>query len=165
MEMNFNVLFLAALVPMIIGFFWYGPLFGNAWMKEMGFTKESLAGTNMVKTLIISYVFSFFIASFLIFVVIHQSGVYSTLAGEPGFNEKAGEGFAFFQDFINTYGDRFRTFGHGVLHGVSTSLFFVLPILSIVALFEKKTVKYVAINAGYWMVTLAIMGGIVCKWL
>ena len=37
MEMNFNVLFLAALVPMIIGFFWYGPLFGNAWMKEMGF--------------------------------------------------------------------------------------------------------------------------------
>ena len=37
MEMNFNVLFLAALVPMIIGFVWYGPLFGNAWMKEMGF--------------------------------------------------------------------------------------------------------------------------------
>ena len=67
MEMNFNVLFLAALVPMIIGFFWYGPLFGNAWMKEMGFTKESLAGTNMVKTLIISYVFSFFIASGLDF--------------------------------------------------------------------------------------------------
>ncbi|MDA9333851.1 DUF1761 domain-containing protein [Polaribacter sp.] len=165
MEMNFNVLFLAALVPMIIGFVWYGPLFGNAWMKEMGFTKESLAGTNMVKTLIISYVFSFFIASFLMFAVIHQSGVYSTLAGEPGFNEKAGEGFAFFQDFINTYGDRFRTFGHGALHGVITSIFFVLPILSIVALFEKKTVKYVAINAGYWMVTLAIMGGIVCQWL
>ena len=165
MEMNFNVLFLAALVPMIIGFVWYGPLFGNAWMKEMGFTKESLAGTNMVKILIISYVFSFFIAFFLMFVVIHQSGVYSTLAGEPGFNEKAGEGFAFFQDFMNIYGDRFRTFGHGALHGVITSIAFVLPILSILALFEKKTFKYVAINAGYWMVTLVIMGGIVCQWL
>lgn len=165
MEMNFNVLFLAALVPMIIGFVWYGPLFGNAWMKEMGFTKESLAGTNMVKILIISYVFSFFIAFFLMFVVIHQSGVYSTLAGEPGFNEKAGEGFAFFQDFMNIYGDRFRTFGHGALHGAITSIAFVLPILSILALFEKKTFKYVAINAGYWMVTLVIMGGIVCQWL
>jgi|TARA_B110000971_G_C19987206_1_gene490186 hypothetical protein len=165
MEMNYNVLFLAALVPMIIGFVWYGPLFGNAWMKEMGFTKESLAGTNMVKTLIISYVFSLFIAFFLMFVVIHQSGVYSTLAGEPGFNEKAGEGFAFFQDFMNIYGDRFRTFGHGALHGVITSIAFVLPILSILALFEKKTFKYVAINAGYWMVTLAIMGGVVCQWL
>ena len=165
MEMNYNVLFLAALVPMIIGFVWYGPLFGNAWMKEMGFTKESLAGTNMVKILIISYVFSFFIAFFLMFVVIHQSGVYSTLAGEPGFNEKAGEGFAFFQDFMNIYGDRFRTFGHGALHGAITSIAFVLPILSILALFEKKTFKYVAINAGYWMVTLVIMGGIVCQWL
>ena len=165
MEMNYNVLFLVALVPMIIGFVWYGPLFGNAWMKEMGFTKESLAGTNMVKTLIISYVFSLFIAFFLMFVVIHQSGVYSTLAGEPGFNEKAGEGFAFFQDFMNIYGDRFRTFGHGALHGVITSIAFVLPILSILALFEKKTFKYVAINAGYWMVTLAIMGGVVCQWL
>ena len=103
----------------------------------------------MIKILIISYVFSFFIASFLMFVVIHQSGVYSTLAGEPGFNEKAGEGFAFFQDFINTYGDRFRTFGHSALHGVITTIFFVLPILSIVPLFEKKTVKYVTINAGY----------------
>ncbi|CAI8251937.1 MAG: Uncharacterised protein [Polaribacter sp. SA4-10] len=165
MEMNYNVLFLAALVPMIIGFVWYGPLFGNAWMKEMGFTKESLAGTNILKTLIISYVFSLFIAFFLMFVVIHQSGVYSTLAGEPGFNEKAGEGFAFFQDFMNIYGDRFRTFGHGALHGVITSIAFVLPILSILALFEKKTFKYVAINAGYWMVTLAIMGGVVCQWL
>lgn len=165
MEMNYNVLFLAALVPMIIGFVWYGPMFGNAWMKEMGFTKESLAGTNILKTLIISYVFSLFIAFFLMFVVIHQSGVYSTLAGEPGFNEKAGEGFAFFQDFMNIYGDRFRTFGHGALHGVITSIAFVLPILSILALFEKKTFKYVAINAGYWMVTLAIMGGVVCQWL
>ena len=165
MEMNFYVLFLAALVPMVIGFVWYGPMFGNAWMKEMGFTKESLAGTNMFKILIISYVFSLFIASFLMFVVIHQSGIYSTLAGEPGFNEKAGEGFAFFQDFINTYGDRFRTFGHGALLGMTTGLFFVLPILSILALFERKTIKYVAINAGYWTVTFAIMGGIICQWL
>ena len=165
MEMNFYVLFLAALVPMVIGFVWYGPMFGNAWMKEMGFTKESLAGTNMFKILIISYVFSLFIASFLMFVVIHQSGFDSTLAGEPGFNEKAGEGFAFFQDFINTYGDRFRTFGHCALHGMTTGLFFVLPILSILALFERKTIKYVAINAGYWTVTFAIMGGIICQWL
>jgi Fe2+ transport system protein B len=165
MEMNFNVLFLAALVPMIIGFVWYGPLFGNAWMKEMNFTKESLAETNMLKTLVLSYMFSLFIAFFLMFVVIHQSGVYSTLAGEPGFNENTGEAFTYFQDFLNTYGDRFRTFRHGVIHGVLTSIAFVLPILSIIALFDKKSFKYLAINAGYWMLTLAVMGGIVCKWL
>ena len=44
-------------------------------------------------------------------------------------------------------------------------MFVVLPVLSIIAMFEKKSVKYVAINAGYWVVTLAIMGGIICQWV
>ncbi|WP_410479478.1 DUF1761 domain-containing protein [Polaribacter sp. HL-MS24] len=44
------------------------------------------------------------------------------------------------------------------------SIFFILPVVSIIALFERKSFKYVALNVGYWMVTLAIMGGIVCKW-
>ena len=40
-----------------------------------------------------------------------------------------------------------------------------MPILGIQAMFEKKSFKYVAINAGYWIVTLAIMGGIICEWV
>ena len=165
MEMNFLVPFLAALVPMIIGFIWYGPLFGNAWMKTMGFTKESLKGTNMIKTLLISYILSVLIAFALIQMVIHQMGVFSALAGDVGFNEKTGEAFTYFQDFLTNYGDRFRTFKHGAFHGVLYGLFFAMPILAIQALFEKKSFKYVAINAGYWIVTLAIMGGIICKWV
>jgi hypothetical protein len=39
-----------------------------------------------------------------------------------------------------------------------------LPILAIQAMFERKTIKYVAINAGYWIITIALMGGIVCQW-
>jgi hypothetical protein len=165
MEMNFIVLFLAALVPMIIGFVWYGPLFGNAWMKEMGFTKESLEGTNMVKTLVICYVLSVLIAMALMQMVIHQMGTFSTLAGDPGFAEQTGESYVYFQDFVAKYADRFRTFKHGAFHGVLYGLFLATPILSIIALFEKKSFKYVAINAGYWIVTLAIMGGIICQWL
>lgn len=163
MEMNFYVFFLAALVPLILGFIWYGPLFGNAWMNEMGFTKESLEGQNMVLTFILSYVFSVFIALFLLPATIHQMGVYSSLAGEPGFAKSTGEAFTYFQDFLANYGDRFRTFKHGALHGVLTGLFLALPIIGIIAMFERKSVKYVAINAGYWLVTLAIMGGIVCQ--
>ena len=165
MEMNFYILFLAALVPTIIGSIWYGTIFGNAWMKEMGFTKESLEGTNMVKVLVLSYIFSLFIAFFLQFIVIHQMGVFQTLINEPGFNEQTGEAFSYFQNFASTYGDRFRSFTHGVIHGIMSGLFFVLPVISIIAMFEKKSAKYVAINAGYWVVTLAIMGGIICKFL
>jgi hypothetical protein len=163
MEMNFYIFFLAALVPLIIGFVWYGPLFGNVWMKEMGFTKESLAGQNRVLTLILSYVFSLFIAMFLLPATIHQMGVYSTLAGEPGFAESTGEAFTYFQDFLLNYGDRFRTFKHGALHGTLSGLFLALPIIAIIAMFERKSLKYIGINAGYWIVTLAIMGGLVCQ--
>ncbi len=163
MEMNFYIFFLAALVPLVIGFVWYGPLFGNAWMKELGFTKESLANKNRVLTLILSYVFSLFLAMFLLPSTIHQMGVYSTLAGEPGFAESTGEAFTYFQDFLSNYGDRFRTFRHGALHGVLSGLFFAMPVIAIMAVFERKSVKYVAINAGYWIVTLAIMGGLICQ--
>lgn len=164
MEMNFLALFLIALIPLVIGFVWYGPLFGNAWMKEMGFTKESLEGKNMTLTFILSYVFSLFVAMFLLPATIHQMGVYSSLAGEPGFAESSGEAFTYFQDFIANYGDRFRTFKHGAFHGILNGIFFVLPVLSIIAMFEKKSVKYVAINVGYWVVCLAIMGGLVCQY-
>ena len=165
MEMNFYMLFVAALVPMIIGFVWYGPIFANAWMKEMGFTKESLEGTNMVKTLFICYVMSLLVAFALVPLVIHQMGLYSTLAGDPGFNEQSGAAYTYFENFVVTYGDRFRTFKHGAFHGVLFGLFLITPVLTIIAMFEKKSFKYIAINSGYWIATLAIMGGIICQWI
>ncbi|QNM85137.1 DUF1761 domain-containing protein [Polaribacter pectinis] len=165
MEMNFYIFFVSALVPLIIGFIWYGPLFGNAWMKEMGFTKESLAGKNMALTFILCYVFSFLMSFFLMFLVIHQMGVMQTLQGEIGFEEQTGEAFNYFQDFIANYGDRFRTFKHGALHGTMSGFIFALPIIAINGMFERKSTKYIAINAGFWIVCLAIMGGILCQWI
>ena len=163
MEMNFLIFFIAALVPLVIGFVWYGPLFGNAWMKEMGFTKESLQDQNTAITFLLSYVFSLFIAVFLLPATIHQMGVYSSLAGEPGFAEQTGESFTYFQDFLANYGDRFRTFKHGALHGALSGILLALPVIAIIAMFERKSIKYVAINAGYWIITLAIMAGLICQ--
>lgn len=164
MEMNFYIFFLAALIPLIIGFMWYGPLFGNIWMKEMGFTKESLEGKNMIPTFIFSYVFGFLIAFFLLPATIHQMGVYSTLAGETGFAEATGDAFAYFQEFLANYGDRFRTFKHGAFHGVLSGVFLALPMIAVNAMFERKSIKYIAINTGYWIVCLAIMGGLICQY-
>jgi hypothetical protein len=163
MEVDYLIFFLTALVPLVIGFIWYGPIFGNAWIKEMGFTKESLPGQNRILTFILSYVFSFLIAFFLQFIVIHQGGLFSILL-ESGSTELQGDAMVYFEDFMSKYGTNYRSFKHGALHGVLSGLFFVLPVLSIIVIFERKSVKYVAINAGYWIVTLAIMGGIICQW-
>ena len=118
----------------------------------------------MAKVFILSYVFSFLIAFFLQSIVIHQGGVFASLL-ESGSTELQGDVLVYFEDFMAKYGDNYRTFKHGFLHGALSGVFFVLPILSIIAMFEKKSAKYVAINAGYWMVTLGIMGGIICQWL
>jgi hypothetical protein len=164
METNFLILALAALVPLVMGFIWYGPLlFQNAWMKQLGFTKESLKGGNMALIFILCYVFSFLMTFFLQFIVIHQTGVYSTLM-ESGATELSGDALTYYNDFMAKYGTNYRTFKHGALHGTLAGLFLALPILATQAMFERKTVKYVAINVGYWVVTIALMGGVICQW-
>ena len=66
MEFNFLTMAVAALIPLIMGFIWYGPmLFQKAWMKEMGFTEDSMKGANMALIFGLSYVLSFFIAMML----------------------------------------------------------------------------------------------------
>ena len=43
MTIHAYVLFIAALIPLFVGFIWYHPkAFGNAWMKSIGATPESM---------------------------------------------------------------------------------------------------------------------------
>ena len=165
MKTNYLAMLAAAVVPMIIGFLWYGPiLFQNIWMKEANVTEEKMKSGNMALIFGLSFLCSFIVANFLQFIVIHQMGVFQMLINEPGFKEETGEAFTTYQNLMANYGTRFRSFGHGAIHGVASGLLFVTPIITIKSLFERKTFKYIAINAGYWIVTLAIMGGIVCQW-
>ncbi len=160
MEFNFLTTAVAALIPLVMGFIWYGPmLFQKAWIKEMSFTEESLKGGNMALIFGLSYVLSFLMAFVLQTIVIHQFGVQSTLM-KSGESALSGNDLAYFQEFMATYGDRFRTFGHGALHGTMVGLLIGFPIMGINAMFERKSFKYVLINVGYWTVTLALMGGI-----
>jgi hypothetical protein len=163
MEMNFGILALAALVPMVIGFVWYGPLFGKTWMDQMGFTEEFLKEANMFVVMGLSLVLSFILALMVQFLVIHQLGVMGTLM-PSGATELTGDSLQLYNDIMAKYGDAHRSFKHGALHGALGGAFFALPILAIQALFERKSAKYIFINVVYWVLTLALMGGIICQW-
>lgn len=52
----------ATLVGFAIGFVWYGPLFGKAWMKEAGLTEEDVENGNMAKIFGLTAVFQFIMA-------------------------------------------------------------------------------------------------------
>lgn len=69
-EINYWAVLVSALAFFAIGSLWYSPLlFSNAWMKELGFTKESLAGSNMVKyfglSFILMLIMAFNLAAFI----------------------------------------------------------------------------------------------------
>ncbi|MDQ6472502.1 DUF1761 domain-containing protein [Flavobacterium sp. LHD-80] len=159
MEINFIALFLAAVVTLFTGFIWYHPkVFGTIWMKENNFTEEQLKTGNMLKIFGFTYVFSLMITMILMALTIHQSGAVGMVGGPPMLaNAKPS-----FAAFMADYGTAYRTFKHGALHGFMAGLFFALPIVGINGLFERKSWKYIFIHAGYWMLTLMLMGGIIC---
>lgn len=162
-DLNFPIIALAAIVPLLLGFVWYHPkVFGNAWMSLAGLTEESMKGTNMGKVFLVTYLLSFLMALALLPMVIHQYGIYSILAEEPGINDPESETGKYLSDFMARYGSNFRSFKHGVFHGVLSGIFLVMPLVAINALFERRKFKYTLINSGYWMLCLGIMGGILC---
>ncbi|MBL7782638.1 MAG: DUF1761 domain-containing protein [Saprospiraceae bacterium] len=163
MAFNWLALFVAALIPLLIGFVYYHEaVFGKAWMRESGVTPDPNAG--MARIFGLTYLLSLMLATILQTVVIHQAHVMSLLMNEPGINDPASEMGKWLTDFMAKYGNNFRTFKHGALHGTIAAVFIALPIVGINSLFERKSGKYILLHTGYWIITLALMGGIVCGW-
>jgi hypothetical protein len=163
MDFHFYVPFVAAIIPLIIGFIWYNPkVFGNAWMKASDLTEEKMKGANMALIFGLTYVLSLFVAFGLISITIHQIHLFSIFADDPGAKDPNSEVGKLMAGIFEKYGSNFRTFKHGAFHGILASLMLALPLIGINALFERKGFKYIAINVGYWIVSFAIMGGIVC---
>ncbi len=159
MEMNFLAILVAAVSALVVGFIWYNPkVFGTAWMKAASITEEQIRGGNMAKIFGLALLFAFMLAFIMPTIVIHQMGAISLTGGDPA---KALPSYA---TFMADYGDAYRTFKHGALHGFIAGIFIALPILGTNALFERKSAKYILVNSGYWIVTLTIMGAIICGW-
>jgi Protein of unknown function (DUF1761) len=157
--MNWISILAAALVPLLIGFVWYSEKgFGNVWMREGKLNKDEMQKGNMFSLLGFAFLFSFFIAIIMQFLVIHQTGAVAMVGGD------ASKGSETFKAFMAEYGTKFRSFKHGALHGFLTSVLLALPLIAINSRFEGKSWKYVFIHAGYWSLTLTIMGAIICGW-
>lgn len=159
MAVNFLVILVAAVSALVVGFIWYNPkVFGNDWTQAAGLTEDQLKGGNMAKIFGLAFFFVFLLAFAMQFLTIHQTGAMGMVGGDV---ENAHPSYA---AFMADYGNAFRTFKQGALHGTIAGVFIALPIIGTNALVERKSEKYIFINAGYWVVTLAIMGAIVCGW-
>ena len=141
LNIKWLALVVAAIAPLAVGAIYYGPLFGKVWQKEVGITDEHLKAGNYAKIFGLSLIFAFFIAITLWIQVM--------LGGAPGEEHGASP---------------YLTFKHGALHGSMIGILLILPIIGTIALYERKSFRYVLLTVGYWTISMAIMGGIINAW-
>ena len=100
----------------------------------------------------------------MILKTIYQMHLFSVFEGQIGLGVDGSELMTRITNFLGEDINNFRTFKYSALHGSIAGLLIVLTVLGTNAMFEAKGFTYIALNAGYWIINLALMGGIVCRW-
>ena len=162
---NWWILFVSAFIPVIIGFFWYHPsILGRSWAEEAGLSQEDSTSGSRIKRIGLLYLFSLLGSFTFSSLVVHQSGVVQLFLMDPDMADPGSAVGQYVNDFMANYGDRHRSFGHGFIHGIEGGLFVGLMMIASLAIFERKSWKYITINLGYWIVSLSLMGGLMCAY-
>lgn len=136
--LNYLAIFGAAVVSMVVGYIWYGPLFGKVWMKEMGMEKKDMSEA-MKKGAGKSYLLMFCGSLVMSYVLAHATvfaAAYFKLTGITA----------------------------GLMSGFWNWLGFVVPVTLGSILWEGKSVKLWVLNNGYYLLTLLAMGAVVAGW-
>lgn len=132
---NIWAVLVATLSTFLVGWLWYGPLFGEKWMNTVGLSEEQIKSGDMGK------IFGF---AFL-FELIMALNLAVFLTGSPEADEMMNAQMGAFYGFLVGFG----------------WVFFALAVNS---LYEQKSWKYIFINGGYWTVTFTVMGLILGAW-
>lgn len=135
---NYWAVLVSAIVSMVFGSLWYGPLFGKPWMKLMGFTAESMEKAK-AKGMTTSYVIMMVSSLITAYVLAHAIvfGVaYTGIGGAVG----------------------------GAMGAFYYWLGFVAPVSTAPQLWEGKPWKLFFIQAGYYLVSMLIQGMILATW-
>jgi hypothetical protein len=164
MQINWLIVLSSALIPLVTGFIWFNPSigFGKAWMASSGMTMEKASSASMGKMIALTAVFAVFVAMSMAGIVIHQSNVVGILSQQADFGAAGSHPSVMLKEFMEHYGTSFRTFKHGAFHGTLAALFLVTPIISTGAIYEGRGFRYIALTAGFWIINMALMGGIIC---
>ncbi|MBI2649708.1 DUF1761 domain-containing protein [Candidatus Woesearchaeota archaeon] len=134
-DVNYLAVLAAAIASMIVGFIWYGPLFGKMWMKMMGFDKKKMDEAKkkgMGKT----YALAFLTSLIMSYVLAHFVGYVQA-----------------------------ATAMDGVVLGFWVWIGFLATTQIGSVLWEGKPVKLYLINTLHYLVALAVMAAILAVWV
>lgn len=133
---NWLAIVLCMVAAVVLGFVWYGPLFGKKWMALSGIAipNPKPPMSVMTKPIIISLIGAFFMS----FGLTHN--------------------LTFGMDYLNIYG-----VGAAFQGAFWNWLSFIVPVYFAASGWEGKSWKLFFIHAGYWLVLLLIMALIIVK--
>lgn len=134
-ELNYAAVLTATVTSLIVGWLWYGPVFGQSWMRLTGLKKGHIEKTKregMWKVYVVNFLSTFIMAMIL--------SIFILLTGAQSMIEGAQIGFWIWLGFVAT-------------NSLST------------VLWENKPFDLYVINTGYNLVHLVIMGAILGPWL
>ncbi len=136
---NYLAVFIAALSSMVVGFLWFGPLFGKTWMKLMGWSKLQMSSKPDSKEMNKLYAIQFLGSLFMAFVLSHA--------------------LVFANAYLGT-----RGIAGALMTGFWNWLGFIAPVTLGSVLWEGKSWKLWAFNNSYYLTVLLVMGLILSLW-
>ena len=138
---NYLAVIAAAISNMVLGFLWYGPLFGKTWSALMSWgemTPEKMK--EMQKKMMPGYAISFVGALLMAFVLSHALVFASAYLNESGV-------------------------WAGLQTGFWNWLGFVVPVTVGVVIWDGKPWKLWILTNAYWVISLMVMGVILAVWM
>ncbi len=140
---NYLAVLVAGVANFILGWLWFGPIFGKVWMGTMGMTMEKvevMKAEGKMKGMWKNYLLTFVGSLLMAFTLFH----------------------------VITFGSAYLHIT-GVSAGLQGALWnwigFVLPVTIGVVLWDGKSWKYWAITYVYYLVGLLMMGAIIGAWM
>lgn len=141
---NYLAVIVSAVVAIVLGFLWYGPIFGKKWTAMIGWTPERIsamrADPKMKNMVMRNYALVGVGALIMAFVMSHAivfAGAYMNVSGVSA----------------------------GLQAGFWNWLGFVAPVTLGAVLWEGKPWMLWVLNAGYYLVSLLLMGLILGMWM
>jgi Protein of unknown function (DUF1761) len=159
LSFNWYVILSTSIIPLVVGAVYYHhAVLGKVAARY----SPSIGQRHSTKVYVFCLLLGVLLSGFMIPVVFHANHIFSIVA-QPGGGPPT-EGTPAYQDamaFLEKYGNNFRSFKHGMLHGIIAAVFGIWPVLASTAFLEKKKWPYTAVHLGYWVIVFALMGGII----
>lgn len=151
MSLNWPAVGASVLANMVVGFVWYGPLFGKAWAKELGLDmSKKPPAKEMYRAMGIMLIGTFLLA----YCLAYNVEAWRTVMGVTIASGQAPGMQASQIPMILA-----------INSAVWTTIGYFVPMILNQVAFEGRSWKLFFINAGYYLTSLAIMSTILAYWV